>query len=107
MIRWCDRCGQFVLRDEQHRCPPQWLVWDADDDPEDATTHYGVDEEAAAEMWARGHEGDLGASLCGGETYVVLVRPQADSQAAPARIRVRGEAVIDYYTNRIYNEEGS
>lgn len=105
MLRWCKRCDRpiYSYTREPHACPPTWPVWVPDDgeDESDARDVFGDDPEDAAERHVRGFDLDSARQLFG-EGYLVHVR---DGDGV-VRVRVRGEATIDYSAETEEDDDG-
>lgn len=97
----CTTCGKW--RGYSHRCPPAFLVWNAEEGltEEDATVIYAYDAELAAEEWAEEDDANS-ADYCilKGSEPTVFVKEQG-SEAPPKKFRVTGEAVPQYHATEI------
>ena len=104
-LHWCSRCGALIYSwtDSPHACPPTWAVWVPEDgeDETDARNVFGSDPEDAAERHVKGFDCDYTKQLLG-SGYLVSVR---DGDKV-VRVRVRGEATIDYSAETEEDDDG-
>lgn len=105
-MKTCTTCGAYVYDDgaslgstilgNKHVCPPEWWVWVPEDgeDETDGCMVRGVDPEEAAEKHVEGFDGDSTKQLLG-KGFLVHVR----DLNRVVKVRVTGEATIDYSTD--------
>lgn len=78
---FCTSCG--MLNIAGHVCPPEWLVWDREDeDGKHAIAVFAYDAQEAAELWP-GESPDAQARLGSGTTIDVLVRRVGTERVEP------------------------
>ena len=97
---WCSVCGNF-LYSSGHKCPPKWLVWDAEDESEsDARVIYAINPDDAAELWAERDDSDSAEySIVSGHKVTVFVKdPQLNTMK---QFSVTGESVPEYHASEI------
>lgn len=69
----CATCGAHLFTFEPpHRCPPLWLVWEAEAGPADAKPIYADFPHRAAEKWAAGFANRHVLITLGGRTTVCV-----------------------------------
>lgn len=98
----CRFCGVWS-RPEEHRCPPQWLVWcpDYGQNELDARTVYARDSEQAATKWAEQSDRDGDYSIVGGSSVTAHVR-RSDVAGAPVEVcTVMGDSVPQYHAQKV------
>lgn len=103
----CPTCGEFKFN-ENHRCPPEWLVWSPDygGTEEDAIPLRASRPEGAAELWAeRSDRMSADYSIVGGTDATVLVRAVGTQETF--RYLVSGETVPSYSARLVQKGSGS
>jgi len=96
----CKTCGEFMVRPEIHRCPPEWECWceDYGQKREDARKVRAHNADSAAEAWAAYEDTNSAEyNIAGGSAVTVyVVQSDAETGTKPRRFNVEGEAVPSY-----------
>ena len=95
-MKTCDTCNTLILSGDNHTCLPVYWVWPVCESPEDAQKVFAVDDDDAAETYAKDydHENDYVIAESGDEGYEVFVRAD-DAKEAVKRL-ITAERVTEY-----------
>ena len=100
----CPTCKRAMWSSGAHVCPPQWSVWNPDqEEEEDARVFFADDPETAAEEWGEKDDSDSADyDIVKGKPAIVSVRRYPPEEGvAPLKFRVQGEYDPRYWAEPV------